>query len=95
MISALPLCEAIGNNDALAVISENIGEIYVTLGQPEMAMPYLERSIQALGDAPNSSVAYNSIGKIHLSKGKYDQALIYHNKALDIAQKKNSPRHIE
>ena len=95
MISALPLCEAIGNKDALGIISENIGEIYLTINQPEKALPYLERSIQALGDAANSSVAYNSIGKLYLKKGEYDKALDYHNKALSIAEKAKSPRHIE
>ena len=95
MISALPLCEAIGNKDALGIISENIGEIYSEINQPDKALPYLERSIQALGDAANSSVAYNSIGKIYVKKGEYSKALSYHNKALDIAQKANSPRHIE
>jgi adenylate cyclase len=95
LISALPLCEAIGNKDALGIISENIGEIYVETNQPEKALPYLERSIQALGDAANSSVAYNSIGKIYLKKKDYNQALSYHNKALSIAEKANSPRHIE
>ena len=95
LIAALPLCEAIGNKDALGIISENIGEIYVETNQPEKALPYLERSIQALGDAANSSVAYNSIGKIYLKKKDYNQALSYHIKALNIAEKANSPRHIE
>ena len=95
MIAALPLCEAIGNKDALGIISENIGEIYLTIDQPEKALPYLERSIQALGEAANSSVAYNSIGKLYLKKKDYNQALSYHNKALDIAEKAKSPRHIE
>jgi len=95
MIAALPLCEAIGNKDALGIISENIGEIYLTINQPEKALPYLERSIQALGEAANSSVAYNSIGKLYLKKKDYNQALSYHNKALDIAEKAKSPRHIE
>lgn len=95
LIAALPLCEAIGNKDALGIISENIGEIYVETNQPEKALPYLERSIQALDSAANSSVAYNSIGKIYLKKKDYSQALSYHNKALNIAEKANSPRHIE
>src|SRR6187402_870057 len=95
MIAALPLCEAIGNKDALGIISENIGEIYLTIDQPGKALPYLERSIEALGEAANSSVAYNSIGKLYLKKKDYNQALSYHKKALDIAEKAKSPRHIE
>jgi adenylate cyclase len=95
MISALPLCEAIGNNDAVGVISENIGEIYLEINQPENALPYLERSIQALGDDAKSSIAYNSIGKLYLKKKDYNQALSYHNKALQIAEKGNTPRYIE
>ena len=95
MIAALPLCEAIGNKDALGVISENIGEIYLTINQPGKALPYFERSIQALGDSvANSSVAYNGIGKLYLKKGDYNQALNYHNKALSIAEKAKNPRYI-
>lgn len=96
MISALPLCEAIGNKDALGIISENIGEIYSEIGQYEKAIPYFERSIQALSDTvANSSFAYNGIGKIYVKKKEYNKALGYHNKALSIAEKTNSPRHIE
>src|SRR4030095_5502761 len=33
-------------------------------------------------------------GKLYLKKGDYNQALSYHNKALNIAEKAKSPRHI-
>src|SRR5687767_4934636 len=95
LISALPLCEAIGNTEALGIISENIGEIYLEMGQLEKAQTYFEKSIQALGDAANSSVPYNGIGKIYIKKGDFRQALNYHNKALSIGEKAKSPRHIQ
>ena len=95
LTSALPLCEAIGNIEGLGIISENIGEIYLGLGDLDKAQTFFEKSIAALGGAANSSVAYNGIGKIYIKKGDFTQALNYHNKALNIAETAKSPRHVQ
>jgi len=95
LMTALSLNEATGNKQALGIVSENIGEIYLEMNQLDKAQSYFERSIQALDSGANSAVAYNGIGKIYIKKGDYNQALNYHNKALSIAEKANSPRHIE
>src|SRR5258705_7229718 len=93
--SALPYCEAVGRKDAIGIISENIGEIYADKNQMDSALIYYQRSIAAVGDDPSSSFAYNGIGKLYLKKGDIKKALDYHNKALSIADKTNSPRHIQ
>ncbi|HEV8272290.1 MAG TPA: adenylate/guanylate cyclase domain-containing protein [Chitinophagaceae bacterium] len=95
LLAGLPLCDSTGNMDGLGILSENVGEIYLGWDQLDKAQSYFEKSIKALGDAPNSSVAYNGIGKIYLKKGDYNQAFNYHSKALSIAEKAKSPRHIE
>ena len=86
LLQALPLCEAIGNNDALGTISENIGEIYFDKSDYVQAVNYFEQSIKATGNTANSSFAYNGIGKVYLKKGDFSKALEYHNKALAIAE---------
>jgi tetratricopeptide (TPR) repeat protein len=58
------------------------------------AVSYYEKSIKALGNVPNSSFAYNGIGKVYLKQGNYTQALVYHKKALAIAENLGSKPNI-
>jgi len=95
LMTALSLNETLGNEQALGIVSVNIGDTYLAMNQLDKAQSYFERAIQALGDGGNSAVAYNGIGKIYVKKGDYNQALNYHNKALNIAENANSPRFIE
>ena len=94
LLKALPLCEELNDKEALGVISENIGEIYFYQNDLAKSKKFYEISVQALGDLPNSSFAYNGIGKIYLKQGDFKQALNYHNKALEIAQKSDSKHHV-
>lgn len=87
LLQALPLCEALGDNNALAIVSGNIGEIYFDKDDFAKAVSYYEKSIKALGTSANSSFAYNGIGKVYLKQGDFSKALSYHNKALSIAEK--------
>jgi tetratricopeptide (TPR) repeat protein len=86
LLRALPLCEEINDSSAIGTISENIGEIYQDKDSFAKAISYFEKSIKALGNTANSSFAYNGIGKVYEKLGKYDEALRYHNKGLQIAQ---------
>ena len=91
---ALPICEELGDNDALAIISENIGEIYFKSGDDAQALAYFNRGLKASANSANSSFAYNGIGKLYLRKGNFDKALEYHKKAYDIAKKLNNQLNI-
>ena len=98
-LQALPLCEAIGNKVAFGTISENIGEIYLEKGKADSlekgktdsALIYFKQSLKAMGDVSNSAFAYNGIGKVYLRQGNIKEALNYHEKALEIAERLNSP----
>ncbi len=94
LLKALPLCEELNDKEALGVISENIGEIYFYQNDLVKSKKFYEISVKALGDLPNSSFAYNGIGKIYLKQGDFKEALNYHNKALEIAQKSDSKHHV-
>lgn len=94
LLKALPLCEEIGNTEALGVISANIGEIYFYQNDLVKAKNIYEKAIKALGESQYSSFAFNGIGKIYLKQGDFIQALSYHNKALAIAKKSDNKHDI-
>ena len=94
LLRALPLSEEVGLKNDIGVTSADIGEIYFYLNDFVKSKSYYEKSIKVLGELPNSSYAYNGIGKIYLKGGDFNQALLYHNRALVIAEKTESKPHI-
>lgn len=93
-LQALTLSETIGDKDAIGFISANIGEIYLSQNDFVKSKKFYEKTITALGEAPNSSFAYSGIGKIYLSQGNFAEALNFNNKSLAIAEKTKSKPHI-
>jgi len=89
-LKALPLCEELGNKNALGAIAVNIGSIYAAQNNPEKAMFYFNKSLNAYGNSDGSQNAYLSIGKLYLNQGKYPQALSNIEEALSISRKLNS-----
>jgi class 3 adenylate cyclase/tetratricopeptide (TPR) repeat protein len=87
LLMALPLCEDLKDDEALGVISGNIGEIYLKKGDDNNALEYFNKSLKASGNTANSSFAYNGIGKLYLHKQNFNKALQYHQQAYDIAKK--------
>ena len=87
LLRALPLSEAIGHKESYVVIAGNIGEIYYNKQDDIKALEYFNKSINAMGDVPNTCFAYNGIAKIYLRKGNIEEALKNNNKALSIAEK--------
>src|SRR5213076_1462421 len=87
LLRALPLCEEIGNNESLGVISENIGQLYFEKGNYLKAQEYFKKGITVMGNNANAPFAYNGIGKTYLKQGNVEEALKYHNQALNLAEK--------
>ncbi len=94
LLKALPLAEQVEDKDGIGVTSGNIGEIYFYKNDFIKSKAYYEQSIKAYGGLSNSSYAYNGIGKIFLADGDFNQALNYHTKALEIAEKSDSKHHM-
>jgi class 3 adenylate cyclase/tetratricopeptide (TPR) repeat protein len=90
LLQALPLSEAIGDKEVFGIISENIGEIYFYKNDDAKAVSYFKQSIKAISDAPNTSFAYNGLGKLYLKQDNPNLALTYHEKALEISERLNS-----
>jgi class 3 adenylate cyclase len=87
LLQALPLCEELKDDEALGVISGNIGEIYYQIGDDKNASIYFNKSLKASGNTANTSFAYNGIAKLYLRKKNIAKALEYHQKAYNIAEK--------
>jgi adenylate cyclase len=94
LLMALPLCEELGDNNYLGIISENIAEIYFDKNDDAQALSFFNKSIKALGNTANSSFAYNGLGKLYLRKGDFNKALRYHEKAYAIADNTNNQLHM-
>ncbi len=87
---ALPKAEELNDSNSIGTITANLGEIYLTKKNDSLAIIYLNRSLQAFGNAEGSSFANNTLGKIYLNQGKYNQALQAHQNAYSIARKLDS-----
>lgn len=84
---ALPICEALRNNEALGSICVNIGTIYFEWNEDAKALSYFKRALVAYGNSESSPNAYNAIGKLYVKQGRYDLALESHRKALAVAER--------
>ena len=94
-LKALPICEELGKQEELGAISVNIGAIYADTTTAKRhdaakAMIYFNKALKAYGNSEGSLNAYNAIGKLYASEGKFDLALKNHNQALELAEKLNA-----
>jgi adenylate cyclase len=64
---------ALDRNDTFSI--RNLGLILVQLGQPELAIPYFEKSIRLSPHDPNVAANYLGLGRCHLFLGHIDQAI--------------------
>lgn len=82
---ALPLCEELGNTNALGTISVNIGNIFFNQGMDEEALVYFNKSLKAYGNSDGSQYAYIGMGKLYLREGNFDNALNSLKRALSLS----------
>jgi serine phosphatase RsbU (regulator of sigma subunit) len=68
----------------------NIGSLYITTGEYDLAYPYLTRSMELKilhKDELSLSPVYSNLGEYYESKDNYTKALHYFNQAFSIAEK--------
>lgn len=87
LLKAIPLFKNNNNISEYVVITGDIGEIYFDNNNDSSAVEYFQKSIKAAGNDISASFSFNGIGKVYLREGKFDEALKYHNKALEAARK--------
>jgi len=91
-LQSLPLSEALGDYDAIGTCTVNIGEIYLVRNQPDSALLFFEKALNAYQQTKSGNIAYalNSIGKVYAQKNEFGKAIEFQNKAIEIAQQNDS-----
>lgn len=91
-LSALPLSEKLGNNDAIGTVSVNLGEIYFQKESFDTALFYYEKSLKAFRKSNSGNVPYtlNNIGKVYLKRGDFQKALEFQKEGYNIAKQSNA-----
>ena len=69
----------------------NIGNVYINLGEYDKALKYLKRALDIRErvlskEHPDTAGSYNNIGNVYIKLGEYDKALEYYKQALDIRE---------
>ena len=64
---------ALDRNNARAYF--NLGQTLIFLGQPEAAIPHIEKAVRLNPYDPNTTAFYYSLGMCHLLLGHVDQAV--------------------
>ena len=69
-----------------------VAAINIRLGDEATAIPMLEEELQILEELPNLASSINTNGQLalaHLRLGKYEEALTYADKVIDLAANKS------
>ncbi|MEZ4809567.1 MAG: tetratricopeptide repeat protein [Allomuricauda sp.] len=94
---SLQLFEQLKDEHGQAMTNENIGSIYEDLEQFDLAHQYFHRAYEYLqysGTVEEVNVL-NNLGDTYRKTGKYESALTYTNKALEIAKQLNDFHQLE
>lgn len=86
---ALPLWQAVGDRRGEASTLNNIGLVYVSLGETQKGLEYYGRALplrQAAGDRRGEASTLNNMGRVYALVGEHQKALDYYNRALPISR---------
>lgn len=75
LLRALPLGEAIDDQELVGGVDVNIGEIYLTGGKIDSALYYFQKSLIAYTGTENVPYVLNNIGKVYMKQKEYDKAI--------------------
>ena len=87
--SIISKVENLRNEETLGNLFDSYGRILYTLGNYDMALMYLEKSLKidlsiSGENHPDVARSYNNIGSVYDSQGEYEKALEYQEKSLKI-----------
>lgn len=86
-LQALPLFRKINYEDGVGNVAMNIGEIFKKKQLYDSAIVYLDQALEVYRGTIDATFPLNILGAIYVVQGDFEQGLMYHNKALEIAQK--------
>jgi signal transduction histidine kinase/DNA-binding response OmpR family regulator len=79
---ALTLAEEAKHDNMRSTVTSGLGDLYIKLGQNDVAEKYLNISLEAAQDSENKrlvSLAYESLAEFERTRGRYISALKYHD----------------
>jgi len=85
--SSIELSESKGDMDLLGAGIKNMGEVYTIKEEYDPAMYYYKRSLTLVNQPMDIISSLSSIGSIYCEIGEYEQANVYLNDALEMAEK--------
>jgi tetratricopeptide (TPR) repeat protein len=79
-------------NDSLglAQVYNNMGEVNKRLGEHDMALEYLLRSLGMKRTDSTRAMALYNVGELYITMGQYEKATAYINQSMELAQKVNN-----
>ena len=79
-----------------AIVAEDLGSIYEDLGQLDLAFEYFEKAYAYFRDKPQRETAnlLNNLGDVRRKQGRYEQALLMTQQALDLALELRDPHQL-
>lgn len=86
-LRALPIFRKINYEAGEGTVSMNIGEIYKKKRLYDSAIVYLDESLEVYHGTIDATFPLNLLGEIYVEQGDFEQGLMYHNRALEIARK--------
>ncbi len=91
-LQALKLYESLNDNDRISGVYINIGLVYSTMGDEQMAMSYIRKG-KTLAESRHDTLTFNgalqNLGNIYLKLNQLDSARIYMNQAYELAIRLN------
>jgi tetratricopeptide (TPR) repeat protein len=91
---ALILHQAAGNRAGEAQAQHNLGKVYRSLGQYQVAQDLLERALvfyQTINDHFNEAYSLYHLGFLHVRQGNHDTALVFLREALELLEELKAP----
>lgn len=83
---------ALNDSLGLAQVYNNMGEVNKRLGELDMALEYLLRSLSMNRKDSTRAMALYNVGELYITMRDYDKATDYINQSLDLAQQANNER---
>jgi adenylate cyclase len=89
-LKAFPIFQGIDYKAGSGIIAMNVGEIYKKKKRYDSAIIYLDESLEVYRNTIDAAFPLNMLGAVYADLGNYKEALMYQNKALEIARELNS-----
>jgi adenylate cyclase len=88
--NALSMGYELADNAIIGTCTDNLGDIYLKIGQYDSAQYYLEKSLEANANTIYLPYSLNLLGEVLGKEGKYDEAIKYQTQAYELAKQQDA-----